>query len=132
MDLAELKARAQAAREFQVSIGECSFTLRTPTRLELREVLLRRGVDLTSSSPLILSLVQYYLLTSFLIGWTGPRDSHVVPDAGDAPLAWSVDAVPLLLDAQPEWADTLGAKLLASVSDRSDRIGEEAKNSGST
>ena len=128
MDLAELKAKAQSAREFEVAIGECSFKLRTPTRLELREAMLRRGVDPGAQSALVLALVQQYLLLSFLVGWAGPRFRDVVEDAGDAPLPWSADAVTLLLDAQPQWADTLGAALLSSIAERSARIEAEAKN----
>ena len=128
MDLAELKLKAQAAREFQVPIGECSFTLRTPTRLELRELLLQRGLDPASRSSMVVPLLQQYMLHRFLMGWTGVRCSHVHPDAGADPLPWSVEAVPLVLDAQPEWADTLGAEILQAVSERGARLEAEAKN----
>jgi hypothetical protein len=126
MDLAELKARALAARQFEVAIGECNFTLRTPTRLELREALLRHGIDVHSALALV--LLQRYLLHAFVVGWSGVRVNDILADADSAPLPWSADAVPLLLDAQPEWSDTLGTALMAAVYDRSERIEAEAKN----
>ena len=128
MDLAELKARAQAARQFDVAIGECSFTLRAPTRLELRQALLRHDIDPRTQSALQLAVLQRYLLHAFLVGWMGVRESDVLPDAGSAPLPWSADAVPLLLDAQPDWADELGGALMTAVHDRAERAQAEAKN----
>lgn len=128
MDLAELRQRAQEARQFEVAVGDCSFTLRTPTRLELRELLLQRGLDPAAGSSMVLPLLQQYLLLRFVVGWTGVRESHVLPEAGSAPLPWSAEAVALVLDAQPDWADTLGAALLASVAERGARIEAEAKN----
>ena len=128
MDLAELKARAQAARQFTVPIGECVFSLRTPTRLELREALLRHSIDPRDQSALQMAVLQSYLLHGFLVGWTGVRDADVVPDAGTAPLPWSPDAVPLLLDARPDWGDTLGAALMDAVHQRATRIEADAKN----
>lgn len=128
MDLADLKARAQRAREFTHTCGDCTFTLRTPTRLEMRQCMHERGLDPAGASPLLPALLQRYLLERFVVGWMGPRESHVVADAGPAPLPWSADAVPLLLDAQPAWADELGTVLLASVSQRAERIEADAGN----
>lgn len=128
MDLAELKARALRAREFTHAVGECTFTLRTPTRLELRQVMHERGLDPAGASPLLPALLQRYLLERFLVGWMGPRESHIVADAGTAPLAWEPGAVPLLLDAQPAWADELGTVLLASVQRRAEQIEADAGN----
>jgi hypothetical protein len=128
MDLAELQQRARKAREFEHAIDDCGFTLRTPTRLELRQCMHERGLNPAEQSGVVLSLLQQYLLERYLIGWKGVRDRHVLPDAGDAPLPWSADAVRLVLDAQPEWADALGARLLASVAERRAGLEADAKN----
>lgn len=128
MDLAELKAAALAARQFQAAIGECSFTLRTPTRLELRELLRRHAIEPDTDSPVVMSLLRHYLVHAFLVGWMGVRNCHIVADAGTDPLPWSADAVPLLMDAQPDWADTLGRALMEAVAERAQRIEADAKN----
>ena len=128
--LAELKARALKAREFTHTIGECEFTLRTPTRTEVREVTRARGLMHFDTDALALPLLRYYLLLGALVGWSGVRVLHVLreePAARD-PLPWSPDAVPLLLDAQPNWADALGGVLLEQLHQRAGSVDEDAKN----
>lgn len=126
--LAELKAAARKALEFTHEIGECTFTLLTPTRTQVRECLHRHGLQARDGDALLLALLQRHLLQQHLVGWTGVRHLHVLPDAGTAPLPWQPDAVPLLLDAQPDWADALGAALLASMAGRQQRLEADAGN----
>jgi hypothetical protein len=128
--LADLKARALRAREFTHGIGECQFTLRTPTRTEVREVTRARGLLNFDTDALALPLLRQYLLLSALVGWTGVRVSDVLraePAARD-PLPWSADAVSLLLDAQPDWADELGGVLLEQLHQRTASVDADAKN----
>lgn len=130
MDARDLKARALKAREFSHTIGECEFTLRTPTRTEVREVTRARGLMHFDTDSLALPLLRQYLLLSALVGWTGVRVLHVLPDDLEArdPLPWSGDAVSLLLDAQADWADELGNVLLARLHQRAGSVDEDAKN----
>lgn len=129
--LADLKARALEARKFAHVIGECSFTLLTPSRQELRQVAYEHNLRQLDGAEL--GLLQYYLTVRHVVAWAGVRVRHLMPDAGGAdagsPVPCSPDAVALLLDAQPEWADTLGTLLLARVKLRNDAIEEDAKNS---
>ena len=127
MELAALQQESRKAREFQHEIGECRFTLRTPTRLEIRQCMHRHGLDPSGAGGVMMSLLQQYLLDDHLVAWTGVRELHIVGDSS-APLPWSADLVRLLMDSQPEWADELGAKLLASVATRGARLGADAKN----
>lgn len=126
--LAELRAKALAAREFTHTIGECVFTLRTPTRTEVREVARAHGLLREDADATTLPLLQHYLLLGGIVGWTGVRESHLLAGGSAAPLPWSTDAVALLLDAQPAWDDAMGARLLASTQARSDAIEADAKN----
>lgn len=132
--LADIKARAIKAREFAHVIGDCTFTLLTPTRQELRQVAYEHGLRALDGPEL--ALLQYHLTVRHVVGWTGVRVRHLMPDvvAADAgsPVPASPDTVALLLDAQPEWADQLGTELLARVRLRNEALAEDAKNSPPT
>lgn len=125
-DFQALKARALKAREFTHTIGEQSFTLRMPTEHEVTQVLHRHrllaaGFDLT-----VEKLSRYHLLCSHLLGWTGVRERDLLPrnvrDSADealaAPLPWSIEAVPLYLDANPVVTRQLGEELMRRTSER--------------
>ena len=132
--LADIKARALKAREFVHAIGDCTFTLRTPTRQELRQVAYEHNLRELDGAEL--GLLQYHLTVRHVVGWVGVRVHHLMPDAtaadAGAPVPASPDTVALLLDAQPEWADALGGELLARVKLRNDALEEDAKNSPPT
>lgn len=125
----ELRAAALKAREFTHTIGERTFTLRTPTRHDVRQTLHEHRLLDEGGRILVLQLLQYQLLRAGLIGWTGVRVHDVVPDSADAaPLPWSADAVDLYLDAQPDDADALGAELFARAGTRNAGLEADAKN----
>jgi hypothetical protein len=126
--LAELKEKAQRAREFTYQAGECEFTLRTPTRTEVREVTHAHGLLTGQNDAMVLPLLQTYLLQRGLVAWTGVRLRDLIPDAGTEPVGWSADTVQMLIDAQPELADKMGAALLARTQLRAEAIEADAKN----
>lgn len=132
--LADLKARALKAREFAHVIGDCAFTLLTPTRQELRQVAHDHGLRELDGAEL--GLLQYHLTVRHLVAWVGVRVLHIMPDAvaadASAPVPASRETVALLLDAQPEWADQLGGALLSRVKLRNDALEADAKNSPPT
>lgn len=128
MDATQLAAAARKALEFTHEIGECTFTLLTPTRMQVRECAYRNKLQFGDGGEVVLALLQRHLLDRHLIGWTGVRHLHVLPQAGADPLAWSRDAVPMLLDAQPDWADVLGSALLARMGQRGADIDDQAGN----
>jgi hypothetical protein len=125
MDAAALAAAARKALEFEHSIGECTFRLLTPSRTQVRECAYRHKLNLSDDNGAVLALLQRY---THLLGWTGVRNLHVLPDAGTDPLPWSRETLPLVLDAKPAWADALGAKLLARMGQRDADIEEQAGN----
>lgn len=129
MDAAELAAAARKALEFTHAIGECEFTLLIPTRQQVRECIYRHKLEIgADGEPVAQALLQRYLLDAgHLLGWTGVRRLHVLGEGTD-PLPWSRTVVPLLLDAQPDWADKLGMQLLIRLQRREAQIEEQAGN----
>lgn len=128
MDASELAVAARKALEFRHTIGECEFVLRIPTRLEVRECIYRRELRTDAGEVVSLALLERYLLDDHLLGWTGVRMSHVLPDAGAAPLAWSREMIGVLMDAQPDWADELGGQLIARMGKRNAQIEADSGN----
>jgi len=127
--IARLQAQALAAREFTHGIGERSYTLRVPTRLEVRECVHARGLASGTPGAMMLPLLRHYLLLQAVVGWSGVRERDVAPGLGSAPLPWSPAAVPLLLDGLPDDADELGRVLLQRADQRDEGIEADAKNS---
>ena len=127
--IGRLEAAALKAREFQHKLGAREYTLRIPTRTEVRETVHDCGLGRSSLDAMTLPLLRHYLLLQGVVGWTGVRESDVVPDAGSAPLPWSPRAVALLLDAQPNDAEALGKALLDAADRRDQGIAAAAKNS---
>lgn len=129
--LADLRARALKAREFTHTVGECAFTVRTPTRQEVRQTALDHGLHQMDAAEF--RVLEYHLAARAVVGWTGVRVRDLLPADGDpTPVPWSADAVALLLDAQPDWCDALAQALLARLGARNQALEDDAKNSHST
>ena len=108
--LDRIKADALAAREFTQTAGECSLTLRAPTRREVRECAHQRRLLGNDADALVLPLLKHYLLERAIVGWQGVRVRDLVPGSADAaPVPWSADAASLYLDSNPEHADEMAA-----------------------
>lgn len=129
--LARLEAAAQKAREFDHTIGERTYTLRIPTRTEVRECVHEHGLFSATGGggAMPVLLLRQYLLRQALVAWTGVRESDVAAGASSAPLPWSARAALLLLDARPDDADALGALLMDRADRRDAAIEADAKNS---
>lgn len=127
--IARLEAAALKAREFTHTIGERCYTLRVPTRREVRECVHTRGLGGAQVSAMLLPLLRHYLLQLQLVGWTGVRESDVLPGGSAAPLPWSPRAVALLLDALPDEAEALGQLLMDRADQRTGAVEAEEKNS---
>ncbi len=133
MDHSDLKARALKAREFDHSIGDLSFTLRTPSRHELRHAVHELGYRSLEGAEV--ALLQYALTVRHMVRWEGVRVKHMGLDSAEdamSPVPLSADAVELLLDAHPDWADELGMQLLSRIRSRNVAIEGDEKNSQPT
>jgi len=129
MDLAELKAQAEAARTVQLSAGGHTFSVRLPTAHE--SLLSARRVGLNGNADRAgLLLLQHDLLQQAITGWQGPRVGDVLPGHAEAasPLIWAPGVPALLLDAAPHWAETLADQFTAAIASRRAALEADAKN----
>lgn len=112
MDLADIQRQAIAARQFAASPlaeGRVAATLQIPTRHEVK-LQLRRAGDADDAGSVV--IVERALLQAFLVDWSGVLIKDVLPNhPNDDALPFEPAAVPLLLDAQPEWADAWSVQL---------------------
>lgn len=125
--LEQLRAQALKAREYEHTIGECTLTLRLPTRQEVRAAMHAERMNVEDSA-LGVALLQTALLRRAVVAWTGVRECHLAPTDSQAPVPWSKDAVELWIDANPTAADRAASDLLVRYSERTDRIEADAKN----
>jgi hypothetical protein len=120
MDLHDIQRHALAQREVSEEVEPGIFvTLRIPTRHEITVAGLRAGVH-RGYDAASLSVMQRTLLEQAVVAWTQTvRLSHLLaaPDADEA-VPYTPGAVPLLLDAQPAWAERLALRLTQGIADR--------------
>lgn len=127
--IARLEAAALKAREFAHQVGERTYTLRVPTRTEVRECVHTHGLGRHGADAMMLPLLRHYLLRQAVVGWTGVRERDLVPGGGSDPLPWSPRAASLLLDSLPDEADALGKLLMERADQRLESVEASAKNS---
>lgn len=131
MDLSQIQREAEAAREFDhpCADGAVVFSLRLPTRSQTKVAAMRANAR--PKDPGAIALLERELLVGAVIGWRGPIIGHVLPGSPERglPFAWSADAVPTLLDAQPDWADALGLELFRRMAQRNAVRDTAEKNS---
>lgn len=127
MDIQTIKRRSMAARESTLLVNGRSFTLRLPTTFEL--TLLAQRASLSKDEPAASFVLLRRALEQAVVGWDGVRVADLLPDSDDAtPLAFDAEAVPLLLDAQPDVADALTAELASKIAARAARMDTAEKN----
>lgn len=115
MELADIQRQALAARQFsaQQAQGRVSVTLQLPTRHETQLGLARAGGSDDTARLLALDRL---LLVAGVVAWSGVLIRDVLPEhPNDDPLPFEPAAVPLLLDAQPDWAAAWSAELFARL-----------------
>jgi hypothetical protein len=132
IDLAQLKARAEAARRFDHAVGPASFSLVVPTRQELTvyaaqaraEVPGLAGADVAS----LMALAAHPMLCKAVRGWSGLLERHLLADGSEEPVPFDPGVMPLVIDAQPEWAAELVQEIYRRIGERKARIEAAAKN----
>ena len=130
MELDDIRRNALAARQFTVVVGECSFTLRAPTRHEASVAYNRVGQHAGAPDTAAMVRWQRAVLVPAVVGWQGVLLQHVLPNepGGTEPLPWEPGAVELVLDAQPAWDDQLTHALLDHIAKRRAVEDTAAKN----
>lgn len=129
MDLSNLVARLEAARQAEVEADGASFRLRLPNDHTWR-VTLERHRDVTGQLQEAAAFRD--ILNQALIGWQGVTTGHLgVAEAGAAPevLPFSAEARNLLLDHRQDIADALTIGLATKIADLRAAREAAAKNS---
>jgi len=134
MDLADLKRRALAAREFQKAVGPQEslrqFTLRVPTPHEVKVAASRAGLSAVVEDQAAHVLLQRALLVPAVVAWSGVTVGDVLADAepGTDALELEAGAVELVLDAHPDWEQELVSELYQRMAQRREQKDTAAKN----
>lgn len=134
-DHASIQRQAAAARAYEQPIDDAPgvvFELRLPTRLDVKIAAVRANAHAAAGDPAAGLLIERHLLLAAITGWRGVCIGHLLPGAADAAQPYEHApgaAVATLLDAQPDWADILGAGLIGRMAERRAEQDTAAKNS---
>ena len=128
MDLHDIKRKAQAAREFVVPVGACSYTLRLPTQHEIEVEAMRARLYDGEADPAQLVVIRRRLLERAVVAWSGVTCEALAYGGGTEPADVSVEAASLLLDADPKLAEELDAHFVGKLAERNAKRAEAAKN----
>jgi hypothetical protein len=127
MDLADLKRKADAAREYQVQVGALAFTCRLPTTHEV-EMETARAWSVERDNLAVLLRVRRALVERCVVSWVGVTEAMLGPGATDVPAEVSPAAVGLLMDADEAVADELQAEFVKRSTARNEQKAAAAKN----
>lgn len=128
MTPAELKARIEAARAFEVEAGDIVFQCQAPTRLAMRSAARaqRRG-DAYNHDALLADLVPRHVR-----GWKGATQGHLVAglEAAEAAVgvAFEPDLLMALFSAKPEVFDAVAGAMIDAYQAREVAQEETLKN----
>lgn len=128
MELEAIRRKAQAARQFDVSLPSgIVVNMQAPTKHESTVAYMESSGIAKSASQV---RWQRALLVLAIVGWRGVLVQHLLPGAtnGNEAVAFEPGAAELLLDAQPDWGDQLLAALVPRLSARQAAEDTAAKN----
>jgi len=128
MDLADIRRKALAAREFIVVEDASSYTLRLPTSHDIEVEAIRSRLHDGDIDPAQLTVIRRRLLERALVAWSGVPCERLATGAGSEPADVSVEAVAFLLDAEPDLAQRLDAQFVERLAARRQTQGTAAKN----
>ena len=128
MDLADIKRKAAAARQFTLTVDGRSFTLQLPTQHEIEVEAVRARLHDGDTDPAQLTVIRRRLLERGVVAWAGVTCEHLAPGGGTDEADVSPDAVALLLDAEPALASQLDGDFVARLAERNAKRAEAEKN----
>jgi hypothetical protein len=126
MDFAELKAKLDRSREFELQIEGVKFRLRLPTDHHWR-VITEQNTD--ASGRVARQAVSRVLLDAAVTGWEGLTAEHLLKGGGADAVAFSADTRAALLDERQDLADELVLELIRRLNQRRKEMGDARKNS---
>lgn len=126
MDAADLKRKLDAAREFTVTEGGQSLTLRLPTETAMRAAVaaLPSREDRSAS----IADLQPILMRQCVTGWAGIRPCDLLPGSVETPLAFDADLLDDVFDRWPALYDKAYGELMTRYGARMARVDAERKN----
>jgi hypothetical protein len=129
MELDDIKRHALAARQFQVTHGEGTFTLTMPTKLQ-SSIAYAQAMEASARVASATSLrFNRALLLLAITTWSGVLLKSALPDiASDEQMEFEPGAVELLLDAQPDLEKVLFEELMSRFMQRSKVLDTAEKN----
>jgi hypothetical protein len=127
-DIADLQRKANAAREFQVVVGACTYTLRLPTTHQKEVAAMRARGDGHTADPALAVLLVRRLVEQSVVAWSGVTAEHLAPGGGADVAELVPGAVALLLDNQPETARQLTDAMVARENERNAHAEAARKN----
>jgi hypothetical protein len=128
IDLADLRRKQQAAREFTVTVGSASYVLRLPTAHEKEVHALRARGTGSAADPALPALLVRQLLEAAIVGWSGVTAEKLAPGGGTEPVDLVPGAAALLLDNDPDTAVALTQALVLRENERNHRVDAAEKN----
>lgn len=128
MDLAQLKARIEAARRVEHTLGAARFTLEVPPEQELRVLTARARAAGAEDSTSLMLAVTHAMLLGAVRGWEGVTVAHFLADGDAEAVPFEAGLVAPLMDAQPEWAAALTSVLYEKIAARKARFEAAAGN----
>jgi hypothetical protein len=126
MDLADLKRRAEQAREYEQRVGGRWFRLRLPSRYETATAFLAAGRE---HGPAL-----HAMLCRAIVAWEGVHVRDILPSApeADEPLPCTPETIPLYLDEDIGTLAELAAEFRRRTNERAEALEASAKKSPST
>lgn len=126
MDVADLKRRCDAAREYEQTVGERWFRLRLPSRYQSATAFLGAGSE---HGPAL-----YAMLCKGLVEWRGVhvRDVLIGADDADQVLPCTPETVPLFLDEAIDVLAELAREFRRRMNERDEALEASAKKSAAT
>jgi len=106
-DIADLQRKANAAREFQVVVGACTYTLRLPTEHERRMSALRARGPGEEPDAAFTEVMIRALLEAAVVRWHGVTCEMLATGGGPEAAELVPGAAGLLLDNQAAAARAL-------------------------
>lgn len=127
-DINDLRRKAEAAREFTVTVGAATYTLRLPTRHETEvEVLRTRSAD-GHADPAGNARLTRRLLERAIVAWAGVTGEQLAPGGGTDVAELVPGAAALLLDNDAQAAEQLLEAFVTRAAERNQRQEAAEKN----
>lgn len=128
MDIADIKRKAEAAREFDVAVGAAKFTLRLPTQHEVEIEVSRARLFDGMDDPALLVKVRRALVERAIVRWQGVTCEDLAPGGGSDAADLVPGAAALLLDSDEARAKTLTEAFIEQRAARQQKQDAAAKN----